>query len=333
MDKNNEEIKLDVKDRKIIKALFSNGRATYSDIAKQVRLSKEVVNYRIRQLIDSGLITEFNTVIDVKKLGWQIYMVYIRLRNIDIEKERKIIEELENHPNIAWLIKCVGNYDIITKFFVKDNGHISSLMKEIEEKLKGSLEEYQVDFLLEESAVAQSFVYTSEATKETYFSRSNEEQYSLGKIDLKILKLLEHNSRISLAEISAKIKEQRDTIKYHLKKLEKAKVILKYRPSFWPDKLGYNWYFIILKMGNLNSQMQNHLVNYIISQPNVTYFYRTAGTSDMQIEVRVKTSQELNKILMQIRGILKDSLKRHEILVILAESKYTYFPDCMTKSL
>ena len=202
----------------------------------------------------------------------------------------------------------------------------------MEEKLKDNLDDYTVDFLLEESAVPQSFIYTSEPTKETYFSSANETKASLDELDFKILKMLEHDSRISLAEISSKIKVQRDTIKYRLKKLEQSKIILKYRPSLWPQKLGYNWYFIVLKIGNLDGHLQNKLINYIISHPNVTYFYRTSGSSDLQIEVRMKTSEELNKILMELRGVLKNSLKRHEILVILEEFKYTYFPDCIKES-
>ena len=291
------------------------------------------MNYRIKELIESGLITEFNTVIDVKKLGWQIFIVYCKLRNIDIEKEKIIIEELKNHKNIAWLVKCIGNYDFVIKFFAKDNEHINSLMKEVEEKLKDNLEEYSIDFLLEESAVPQSFIYTSEPTKETYFSNVYENKVNLDDIDFKILKLLEHNSRMPISEISSALKKQRDTVNYHLKNLQNSRIILKYRPSLWPQKLGYNWYFIILKLGNLDSHLQSELINYIVSHPNVTYFYRTSGSSDLQIEIRMKASEDLNKILMELRGILKSVLKRHEILVILEEFKYTYFPDCMIEDI
>ena len=34
---------------------------------------------------------------------------------------------------------------------------------------------------------------------------------------------------------------------------------------------------------------------------------------------------------MEIRGILKEKLKRHELLLILHEYKYTYFPQCLIK--
>lgn len=34
-------------------------------------------------------------------------------------------------------------------------------------------------------------------------------------------------------------------------------------------------------------------------------------------------------MLMELRGILKAVLKRVELLTILHEHKYTYFPECM----
>ncbi|MBI2574912.1 hypothetical protein HYV82_03435, partial [Candidatus Woesearchaeota archaeon] len=48
-----------------------------------------------------------------------------------------------------------------------------------------------------------------------------------------------------------------------------------------------------------------------------------------QVELRVRTNEKLNEVLTQIRGILKGSLKRFELLAILDEPKYTYFPECM----
>ena len=46
---------LSTKDRRILKELFDNGRTPFSSIAKKVGLSKEVVNYRVKKLIDDFL--------------------------------------------------------------------------------------------------------------------------------------------------------------------------------------------------------------------------------------------------------------------------------------
>ena len=76
-NKPNYDIPLDIlsiKDRKILRELFDNARTPYSIIAKRVGLSKEVVNYRVKKLIERGILIRFNTVIDVNRLGWQVYL-------------------------------------------------------------------------------------------------------------------------------------------------------------------------------------------------------------------------------------------------------------------
>ena len=50
-------IKLDLKDKRILKELFVNARMPYSTIGKKVGLSKEVVHYRVNRLMKIGLLT------------------------------------------------------------------------------------------------------------------------------------------------------------------------------------------------------------------------------------------------------------------------------------
>lgn len=52
----NELIKdLDYVDKEIIRVLFENARLSVSNIAKKIKKSKEVVNYRLRRLEKTGL--------------------------------------------------------------------------------------------------------------------------------------------------------------------------------------------------------------------------------------------------------------------------------------
>ena len=58
-------INLDKKDFKILLELDKNARQTDSKIAKKIGLSKQVVNYRIKNLIKDELITKFYTLVNV----------------------------------------------------------------------------------------------------------------------------------------------------------------------------------------------------------------------------------------------------------------------------
>ena len=95
---------LDAKDRKILYELDINSRQASSEIAKKVGLSKQVVNFRIKRLIKEKLISFFYTVIDISKLGFTVHKIFLRLQNIDSEKEKALINFLVKHHNVLVLV-------------------------------------------------------------------------------------------------------------------------------------------------------------------------------------------------------------------------------------
>jgi len=245
---------LTIKDRKILKELFDNGRVPFSVIAKHVGLSKEVVNYRIKKLIDRGILIRFNTVIDVNRLGWQIYFINIRLRNINDVIEKEIIKLMVNHPNVAQVLKCMGTYDLILKVFVKDYVEVNTLMKKIEMKFKIQIDEYNIDFVEQEVPIPLPFFYEPFKIKEyRSIPKKDTTPVSVLPTDLQILKALSDNARLPIVEIAKEINISSELARHHLKKLEKNNLILKYRPSAWSGSksIGYSWYLIMLKSINV----------------------------------------------------------------------------------
>lgn len=323
-------VKLTVKDRRILGELFQNARAPFSVIAKKVRLSKESVNYRVKRLFESGLLVGFNTVLDVRKLGWEMFFVYVRLRNIDFKQENTILEFLKAHPNVAQLFKCVGNYDVIVKVFVRHAADVDVLMKDVEARFVGNIDQYDIDYIVEEAAVPFTFLYDVGRKQLQYLVRGESGKVDVSRMEFNILKQLAKEARKSLADIAVSVGTARDNVKYHMKRLEKTGVILKYRPDALPKMLGYNWHFLILKTGKLDDKTNRALEGFLLNHPNVTYFYRTVRNSDVQIELRAKTTEKLNEMLMELRGILKAVLRRVDVLTILHEHKYTYVPGCLT---
>ncbi len=333
MGENEYEIPLNVlsmKDRRILKELFVSARTPFSVIAKKVGLSKEVVNYRVKKLIKSGILLRFNTIIDVNRLGWQIYFVNIKLRNIDNSIEKEIIDTLATHPNIAQVLKCIGNHDLIIKCFVKDYIEINNLMKYIEMKFKKNIEKYSINLVEHEVPIPLPFFYEPFKIEDINVKK-DKSLFSVSQMDLQILKALSHNARMSVADIAKQINQSRELVRHHLKKLEKNKIILRYRPSAWSGSklIGYSWYFVMLKLNEFNKNTLSKLKSYIINHSNMTYYYKTMGQNDIQFEIRLKTSDELNKVLMDIRSILGNELKSHELSIILKEHKYGYFPECL----
>ena len=69
-------VKIDEKDRKILTLLSENSRIPLTKLTKTVKLSRDAVDYRIKRLMDKGVIVRFFPLIDFKKFGYTLYHVF-----------------------------------------------------------------------------------------------------------------------------------------------------------------------------------------------------------------------------------------------------------------
>jgi len=111
-------IKLDVKDKKIIYELDLNCRQSLNQIAKKVGLSKQVISYRINRLIERGVIKGFYTIMDLTKLGFITFKVYLKFK----DQNPKIIDEMINYlvknKSVIWMVTCNGdNLGLVHRLF------------------------------------------------------------------------------------------------------------------------------------------------------------------------------------------------------------------------
>jgi len=100
--------KMDETDREIIKILKNDGRATYSNIGKNVGLSEGAVRKRIKALTDSGIIRRFTVKVGLTEGAEAITLLSVSpsFPTSDISKILKKI------PNVETVYEITGQYDI-----------------------------------------------------------------------------------------------------------------------------------------------------------------------------------------------------------------------------
>ena len=110
--------KIDAIDRKILYMLSQNCRISNTAIAKALKIKREVVAYRIKQLLERKVINGFFAHIDSRKLGFITHQVYLKLRSVSDEK--KIIQYLLPKKEVTCVLTFSGKYDL----FFTDNRNI-----------------------------------------------------------------------------------------------------------------------------------------------------------------------------------------------------------------
>ena len=125
------ELKIDGKDKVILRELAQNSRISSVDLAKKVSLSAPAAAQRVRQLEAGGYISKYSIFVDISKLGLLQYSVFIINKNID-EKE-KLVAYLGSHPAVPYIAEYVGDPFLEFGLVVKDPYDLRKIAHEIEE--------------------------------------------------------------------------------------------------------------------------------------------------------------------------------------------------------
>lgn len=156
---NSESVKLDEKDKKILRELQLNCRQTIAEIAKKTKLPRDVVVYRIKKLEDEKVIKQHHSFLDHSKLGYPLYVyVLFSLYNIKPDGEKRFIDFLKAHKNIIYVAKNSGQYDFTIGVCAKDYKQFDDIIREIRQKFANSIkdiealptvEEYKYDWMVD----------------------------------------------------------------------------------------------------------------------------------------------------------------------------------------
>ncbi|MFS0836838.1 Lrp/AsnC family transcriptional regulator [Paenibacillus sp. 1P03SA] len=97
---------IDETDRKIIRALNLNGRISYTDLAKDIGLSRVAVQGRIQALMETGVIERFTAVINPEKIGIGVSAFF----NVEVEPKflHQVADELAEEPSVTSLYHMTG---------------------------------------------------------------------------------------------------------------------------------------------------------------------------------------------------------------------------------
>ncbi|MDD4353619.1 MAG: AsnC family transcriptional regulator, partial [Candidatus Nanoarchaeia archaeon] len=220
---------LDSVDRKILYELDYNSRQPIKSIAKRLKLSREVVNYRIKKMIDLKIIRNFTTNVSIFKIGSFIVKTYISFTDISILKEKEIINYLLKNKKIGWLYKVIGNWDLNIIFFGNDFKDFSIFWNEFYSKYGKFIYDKETTIFEYGEIFPRDFLIEDINYEKKDFSRIFSilaDNYSVDVVEKGILKILSNNSRENILFIAKKLNVSTNTIYSKIKKLEKENLIL-----------------------------------------------------------------------------------------------------------
>jgi DNA-binding Lrp family transcriptional regulator len=321
-----ETAELDAKDRRILWELELDARRNNAEIGKRVGLSREVVAYRINRLMQEGVIEYFQTVINVGKLGYVNFRVYLRLEDITAGEEEELRDYLGKHPKVWWIALAEGRWDIDFAFWARGVYEFYEFWNEFMGGYKRFLQERQISIYTYLVHFRRSFLLGKKHRDMTEAaSVGGKEAADADELDLKILRILGPNGRMPTIEIAKKVKSSPKVIAYRIKRLEREGVILGYKPMLNLKRIGYEYYKIDVRLRD--TKVLKKAEAWAASNPNVVYIDRTIGGTDFEFDVNVRSPKELDELMQEFRNLLGEAIRDTEYFRVITELKIIYMPE------
>lgn len=316
---------LDLKDRKILYELDFYAGQSLKQIAKKVRLSPEVVHYRIKKLEKEGIITNYMTIVDISRLGALQFKLYFQFGDYTNEFEKGAIEFLKEKGNVIWVVSCVGTWDLLVAIETETIKEFNNLKSEILEKFSGHIVKVSTTNMIESITYRRDYLLNKKGFREEALLVGEEGKIELDKLDKEIINELIKNGKSSIVEISTKLKSTTRIINYRIKQLEKKGLIKGYRISLNYEKIGYKFYKCFIKLKNINQLRIKDFITYCKSNPNIIHYVQVLGDWDLEPEFEIENDESFYEIIRDIRNKFSDIINTLDIVRITKEHKYNYF--------
>lgn len=323
------ELYLEKKDWRILKEIISNIRQPLSQIAKKCLISRQSVEYRLKQLQNNHLIIGSRTIINTKKLGYKSYHIFVEVHTP--QEERDIIEHALKSSHVNAIIVYSGKYNLEISIMAKDDDEFLLIYQTLTEKNK----------IRNDAILTLLSTIRSEVLPLNYFSKIKEdkqieqitpkiikpkEEKPLLAIDYKLLYALSQNATINNLTLAHQLKTSKDTIAYHIKNLEKENYIIQYRPIINYAVLNLSINSILIKINHLPKQIQE-FETYLKTQKNILWATKTFGHYNYLIYIITKNLEEFHEVINEFKENFEDLIKTYEILFAFKELKYDFMAE------
>jgi len=312
-------MKIDKNDLKILAELDIDAKQSYSKIGIKINQSKQYVKYRIKRLEKEKIIKNYKVDINLRKLGYMIFNVFFRLKNINAEN--KIFEFFKETPEIGYFLKTLGNWDCFISLKCKNINELYLILDEIRENFSSEIIEERIN--LEITANETNLKILSADSNPSFFETMGKiaNNNSLKKLEKKIMDKLRKNPLINYINLEKDLKKNYETIIKAIKKLKKEGILRRIRAEIDIEKIGYERYLILIKTNFSEKKVLKKISNSIKNNKNINYFIECIGNWNIICSIYTKNTEEFTKSISELKNDLKNNISSIELLKVVENKK------------
>jgi Lrp/AsnC family transcriptional regulator, leucine-responsive regulatory protein len=313
---------LDLKDKKLIHLLEKDSRTNVLTLSKELQLSRDSVQNRMKKLENKGIIKKYVTLTNFIMLGYTHIAMYLKIKNSSPKIEKEILDYIKEKEYIVWAATLGGKYDLVFESIAKSFQDFNDIQNKFLHNFHNNIANIEIAIRTNQSAFPRKYIYDN---NEIVCNENikNIKSYNLDETDKIILSLLRDNSRLENIKISEKLNIPVKTVSYKIKNMIKHNIIKCNTIFVDPKKIGYQSFETFIYATDFSEKFEKKIYEYAKEHPNIYYFVKCIGKWNYEFEIDAKDLAEYQSILQDFRDKFK-IVKDIEFVAIFNEEKFTF---------
>lgn len=131
-------------DKKILKALSTNARISILELAEKTKLSRDIINYRLKKLIKEKIIIQYRCYHNLQNLGINHYKIIFRTKNFDEQSEKQIKSYVSQHKKATQFLKLIGSWDLEIEFETENEDELYKILTDIRKQFSNIIRDFDI---------------------------------------------------------------------------------------------------------------------------------------------------------------------------------------------
>ena len=300
------KIKIDEINAKILKILLCESRTSFTDIAKECKITVAAVRMRYKRLWRVGVINGEKMLVNPHCLGYH-YVLDLGLISA-IENEKEVAKFLESKPFISELVSPFGKYNFDGKVALRRLNELLDVIEDLESNSKikhvdALIWAEAINIQYPQNLIIKPLDYENEQRNNHVSTLTNLDQAPLeiDEIDKKIAKILSENSRTPFKTIASRLDISGQKVKQRYKKLRENLLTLS-TITLDLNKLGYEALAnIYLKVSNRSKMPE--ICSQLLQISNLIIIIRLTSSYDLYCAVALEDFEKMFETSKRIRRI------------------------------
>jgi Lrp/AsnC family transcriptional regulator for asnA, asnC and gidA len=316
---------MDGVDRKILYHLDVNSRCPVKKIASLIGEKSEKINYRLKRLVNDGVIRRFHAEIDPWKTGYSSFKVCFQFQGVDKEKIDEMYEFLLANCNVGWVATCLGRWDMIVEIMARNRYEFIKFYSLFHKKYYEYILYKVVSVTLERIFINKKWL-APELLQTSISYMSGTPDKVADEKDFSIMRHLISNGRDSVKKISSALSMPPTTISQRISNLMKKEVILNFRIDLDLKKFKKVFCKSFIYFSGASTEDQKLLFDYCITQPDVVFLTKCIAPWDMEIEGHCDSFNDFTQMMSDLKNRYPGVIRNFESVVINQETGSSHIP-------